>query len=200
MTRWEAQSVLLCESNGTQLIPSDKTAQSLHIRRAPKQSQSANKKNNNKMLTVSYSSGKIRICWEAFKDRAVFPYQYLSGCGAHHPASTTATPQIKIMSGLKLWLHPKESSGEQNACHVFPRQDYSSHEIHPSWTRVETFTHIFFLAAVLMTILSLWHLEGNKNNQTVLQMLQQQQQHQQQLDIAASHRLVRLCGTHAGLG
>lgn len=144
MTRWEAQSVLLCESNGTQLIPSDKTAQSLHIRRAPKQSQSANKKNNNKMLTVSYSSGKIRICWEAFKDRAVFPYQYLSGCGAHHPASTTATPQIKIMSGLKLWLHPKESSGEQNACHVFPRQDYSSHEIHPSWTRVETFTHIFF--------------------------------------------------------
>lgn len=27
-----------------------------------------------------------------------FSYQYVSGCGAHHPASTTATPEIMIMS------------------------------------------------------------------------------------------------------
>lgn len=66
------------------------------------------------------------------------PYQYHSGCGAHHPASTTAIPEIKIMSGLRLWLHPGESSGEREDCHVFPRWDCSFHEIRPSRTRIQT--------------------------------------------------------------
>lgn len=73
------------------------------------------------------------------------PYQYHSGCGAHHPASTTATPEIKIMSGLKLWLHPTESPGEQDACHVFPSQwlFYFAKSFRPSRTRVELLTYIF---------------------------------------------------------
>lgn len=66
------------------------------------------------------------------------PYQYHSGCGAHHPASTTVIPEIKIMSGLRLWLHPGESSGEREDCHVFPRWDCSFHEIRPSRTRIQT--------------------------------------------------------------
>lgn len=91
------------------------------------------------------------------------PYQYFfSGCGAHHPASTTVTPEIKIMSGLKLWLHPRKNRqgsrmpvmlflGRIIPCIESIRSEVASKYSHTSSTLV-----------LMMTIFSVWHLEWNK--------------------------------------
>lgn len=72
-----------------------------------------------------------------------FPHQYLSGCGAHRPASTTATPEIEIKPGLKMWwLHPRGSSrGTGPLSCLFPSW-YSFHAFHPSRARVEMRTRV----------------------------------------------------------
>lgn len=122
MTRWATQSWFssLGESNSTQLMPPDRTAQCLHIRGSAEQSQPDLKKKRCSMCaTVLEKSGSAERYYE--RTELCSPSQYLSGCGAHRPVSTTATPEIKIMFGLELWLHPRESPGEQHPGHVcFP--------------------------------------------------------------------------------
>lgn len=80
-------------------MPSDITAQFLHIRRSAKTvltQLGTRDYKKNKMTTVR------KYPLEGLKGHPLSPHQYLSGCGAHRPASTTATPEIKIMSDFKL--------------------------------------------------------------------------------------------------
>lgn len=121
-------------SNSAQWILSDKAEQSLLIRRvSPPKNVPVSQKTTRgslcatvqqKSIDQSINSGSVL---RRLRPGLCSPRQCLSGCGAHHPTFTTATPEIKIMSGLKL-LHPGESSGERAASHV----SFPSVEIIPS--------------------------------------------------------------------
>lgn len=169
----------------------------------PNVSNSPSHKNKHKMLTVRHSPAKSGLVVGHWRTELCSPYQYLSGCGAHHSASTTATPEIRIMSGLKVWLHPRESSGEQDACHVFsPRQYYSFDEIRPRWTRIKTAPLIYILGGSVdgsLQLADIWNRKGNAAKQRCRCFSSISCSSIQQPPLS-SYRLVRLCGAHAGLG
>lgn len=89
------------QSNSAELMPSHKAAQSLLIGQSAKQSPPA------VMMAMKYCSvcstvlRKSRCVQRHGRMERRSPHQYLSGRGAHRPASATETPDMKIMSGSK---------------------------------------------------------------------------------------------------
>lgn len=91
------------------------------------------------------------------------PLQYLSGCGAHRPASTAATPEIKIMSDLKLWWpHPRSSSTGAD-CHVcLPLGSPFTQSIRPE--RTSKYAHASEIGGVRLSECHIWRATETETN------------------------------------
>lgn len=98
---------------------------------------------------VSQSWKKSRSVKRHERMELCSPHQYLSGRGAHRPASATATPEIRIMSGPQTTTASKGRAWSLS-CPLSHR--YSAHGIHPSTARIESLTHNPPLPRVSMSV------------------------------------------------